>query len=113
MTSPIRLTDEPEYVLVQPGLGGVAWLGEVIDGELSPIGKVSDILAAERALVERLDRLAAEWETWAATEKARAERMSGDRRQPYLTNAAFYETHARCLRAALAPSSTENREDER
>lgn len=36
---------EPVYVIVQPGLDGVAWLGEVIDGELSPIGKVADLLA--------------------------------------------------------------------
>lgn len=35
---------EPEYIIVQPGLDGVAWLGEVIDGEPSPIGKVRDLL---------------------------------------------------------------------
>ena len=34
---------EPEYIIVQPGLGGVAWLGEVINGEPSPIAKVQDL----------------------------------------------------------------------
>lgn len=34
-----------EYILVQRGLGGVGWLGELIDGEPSPIGKVDNILA--------------------------------------------------------------------
>jgi hypothetical protein len=37
---------EPEYIIVQSGLDGAAWLGEMIDGEPSPIGKVSDLLAA-------------------------------------------------------------------
>lgn len=41
---------EPEYVIVQPGLDGVAWLGEVIDGELAPIGKVQDLFACEAIL---------------------------------------------------------------
>lgn len=35
---------EPEYLIVQPGLGGVAWLGEVVDGEPSPIAKIQDLL---------------------------------------------------------------------
>lgn len=37
--------EEPEFFIIQPGLGGVAWLGEVIDGEPSPIGPLYEILS--------------------------------------------------------------------
>jgi hypothetical protein len=62
---------EPEYIIVQPGLGGVAWLGEIIDGEPAPIGRVGVILeAAARAarpeVFAAVEALAASWECDAA-----------------------------------------------
>jgi hypothetical protein len=64
---------EPEYVIVQPGLDGVAWLGEVIDGELSPVGNVSALLASAARVVQVEAELAeAERDYERATELADA-----------------------------------------